>query len=366
MTKATPRTSSTSGKEILERIANNWAIEPSRVHWDNDGPSDYSAFSWWPGDFCVTARANLHASSSDPAVRVRIDTEFIRGIEFSDEAVALQTAFTAHLYASGSALVYRPPEIQKIFSESTSHEVDPRRLWLSTTAYIREETVGWLPQFLGRMAILQPITSQFQADGLASVLHAEPDKSSDISEPNAPPDDILNVLSEVFVPIGREPSRWYGSEEFAAFAEQWGRNDNCFGMGDPAGLTLEAPFGADSSLIRFFTDQPRPQLGNGLLATLQLPVIADALTMAKLANELNYMEANFWTGFPLIGCWHSRMAGDNVGIAFTTFIPNVLYQPGIATNVAFWMLHRARWVRSARYPDLVDLPMIEILRRRMI
>jgi hypothetical protein len=30
------------------------------------------------------------------------------------------------------------------------------------------------------------------------------------------------------------------------------------------------------------------------------------------------------------------------------------------------MLHRARWVRTERYPDLVDLPMIEILRSRMI
>lgn len=366
MTGATPYTNSASGKGVLKRIADDWAIEPSRLHWDNDGPSGYSAFSWWPGDFCVTARASLHPANTDQAVRIRIDTDFIHGIDRGSEAAALQVASTAHLYTSGYALVYTPPELESLAAEATFHDRDPGRLWFSTTAYVREETAGWLPQFLGRMAILQPITAQFQADGLASVLHAEPHKSSDISETNAPPDDILNVLSEVIVPIGREPSRWDGAEEFAAFAERWGRNDNCFGMGDPAGLTLEAPFGADSALIRFLTDQPHPQLGNGLLATLQLPVIADALTVAKLANELNYMEANFWTGFPLTGCWHSRMAGDDVGIAFTTFIPNVLYQPGIATNVAFWMLHRARWVRSERYPDLVDLPMIEILRSRMI
>lgn len=366
MTEGTFHAAAGPFSEVLQRIANDWAIEPSRLHWFGDAALSYSAFSWRPGDFCVTARANLHATNADPAVRVRIDTDFIRGIDFSGEAVAVQTAFMAHLYTSGFALVYTPPELEKFLVGGAPDDIDLSRLWLSTTAYIREETAAWLPQFLGRMAVLQPITAQFQADGLASVLHAEPHKSSDISKPNAPPDDILNVLSEVIEPIGREPSRWDGSEEFAAFAEQWGRNDNCFGMGDPAGLTLEAPFGADSALIRFLTDQPHPQLGNGLLATLQLPITTDALTVAKLANELNYMEANFWTGFPLIGCWHSRMAGDNVGIAFTTFIPNVLYQPGIATNVAFWMLHRARWVRSERYPDLVDLPMIEILRSRMI
>ena len=49
-----------------------------------------------------------------------------------------------------------------------------------------------------------------------------------------------------------------------------------------------------------------PQLGNGLLVTLQLPMIADEQEIAKFANELNYLEATMWTGFPLLGCWHSH------------------------------------------------------------
>jgi hypothetical protein len=365
MTKVTSRADSAAGRKLLQRIADDWAIDPGAAHWVDDGPSDYSGFSWWPGDFCVRAHANLHTAKTDAPVRLRIDTDFIRGIDLSSGAITLLLASTAHLYTSGYAWVYVPPELEKAFSDGWPEEFDPSLLWLSTTAYIRDETAEWLPQFVGRMAILQPISAQIQAGGLAGVLHAEPNASSNPSNPQAPLDEILNVLGEVIAPIGKEPSRWDGSEEFAAIAETWGRSDSCFGTGDPTSLTLETPFGADSALIRLLTDQAHPQLGNGLLATLQLPVIAEDLDVARLANELNYLEASSWTGFPLIGCWHSQKVGGGTRPAFSTFVPNVLHQPGIATNVALWMLNRARWVRAERYPDLVDQPMIEILNRRM-
>jgi hypothetical protein len=167
------------------------------------------------------------------------------------------------------------------------------------------------------------------------------------------------------VPIGKEPSRWDGCDEFATFAQGYGRNDNCFGMGDRNGLTLETPFGEDSALIRLITNQAHPQLGNGLLATVQLPIVLEESEIAKLANELNWMEATSWTGFPLLGCWHSKIQGEDYMVAFSAFIPNVLYMPLIATNTAFWMLHRARWVKDKRFPHLIDQPMVEILKRRM-
>lgn len=365
VTEKTSRADNAVSRALLQRIADDWAINPGAMHWDNGGPSGYSGFSWWPGDFCVAARADLHAANADPAVRLRIDTDFIRGIDLCSKAIALLLASMAHRYTSGYAWVYVPPELENMFRDASPEDFDPSLLWLSTTAYIREETEGWLPQFVGRMAILQPISAQFLAGGLAGVLHAEPNASPDPLNPQAPLDEILNVLGDVIAPIGKEPSRWDGSEEFADFAETWGRNDNCFGTGDPTGLTLETPFGEDTALIRLLTDQAHPQLGNGLLATLQLPVIADDLDVARLANELNYLEASSWTEFPLIGCWHSQKVGDAARPAFSTFVPNVLHQPGIATNVALWMLNRARWVRTQRYPDLVDMPMIEILNRRM-
>ena len=46
-------------------------------------------------------------------------------------------------------------------------------------------------------------------------------------------DDILEVVAELYVPLGREARRWSDCDEFAAFAEEYGRTEQCFGNGDP-------------------------------------------------------------------------------------------------------------------------------------
>ena len=145
-----------------------------------------------------------------------------------------------------------------------------------------------------------------------------------------------------------------------------GRSDNAFGFGDARGLTLETPFGDDSALIRLLTDQPHPQLGNGLLATLQLPFFGEPKVIASECVFLNYFERASWTDIPLFGCWHPHASrGNRECPAFTSFIPNALHQPGIATNMALWLLGRARWVRHERWPNLQDKTMAEILKARM-
>jgi hypothetical protein len=45
-------------------------------------------------------------------------------------------------------------------------------------------------------------------------------------------------------------------------------------------------------------------------------------------------------------------------------MPNALYGPGLATNIAFWFLRRARWVREQRFPDIKDVTMLEVLNKR--
>jgi hypothetical protein len=83
--------------------------------------------------------------------------------------------------------------------------------------------------------------------------------------------------------------------------------------------------------------------------------------------DLNLIDV-FWTDIPQIGCWHphaSRGAQENVdGLAFTTFIPNALHQPGLAAVVTNWMVQRARLLRERRWPDLADKPIGEIFEER--
>ena len=89
-----------------------------------------------------------------------------------------------------------------------------------------------------------------------------------------------------------------------------------------------------------------------------------------MAN-LNYLEAFKWTDIPQLGCWMPLMElgadGKTTGVArlaHASFVPNLLYSDGIATNFAVWSVARARWVRKERWPKLEDKPMIEILNAR--
>jgi hypothetical protein len=96
-----------------------------------------------------------------------------------------------------------------------------------------------------------------------------------------------------------------------------------------------------------------------------LPFSGDALSISKESATLNFMEAISWTNFPQLGCWHSHQSrGGGKGLAFSSFLPNALYQPGLATNMALWLLGRARWARERGWPDLQDQTMLQVLQNR--
>jgi hypothetical protein len=106
-------------------------------------------------------------------------------------------------------------------------------------------------------------------------------------------------------------------------------------------------------------------LGSGLLATLLLPFFGEDSEIDNECAGLNFLEATSWTGFPLFGSWHPHASREGKqGPAFTTFVPNALYQPVLATNFALWMLGRASWFRQTRWPDVEDKRMVDILEGR--
>jgi hypothetical protein len=179
-------------------------------------------------------------------------------------------------------------------------------------------------------------------------------------------DDILNVASSIYVPLGNKPCRWASSPEFSAFAERFGRSDMCFGMGDPEGLTLETPFGQSSSLIRLHNKIEHPALGTGLLSTVQLPIWETVEASNSTCMWLNFFASVSWTDVPVLGSWHPGEIGPKeFAPSYGAFIPNALYADGIATNMALWSLRLAQWARRTLWPDVKDVTMAEILSARM-
>jgi hypothetical protein len=224
--------------------------------------------------------------------------------------------------------------------------------------------LGWLPRFFGNLAILQVITAE-HANEISNLVGGRPDYLCSTKCEN--PDEIFGVLQAIYIPEGNKQSRWSGGSEFVEFAEKFGRSDACFGLGDLSGLTLEAPFGDQSALIRLWTTERHPQLGRGLLVTLETPFDAPNDQVSRRSAMLNYAESTRWMDFPQLGCWGSRKSVSTEGksrLVHVSFVPNCLYQRGLATNYAFWSVARARWARRELWPNLQDSSMADILQQR--
>jgi hypothetical protein len=346
--------------QSLKTISQVWQIDDARSKWSEDG------FEWWPGDFRVLVKAQTDERHRDPETcRLVVRTDFLRDVPIAEQRFSNLAPTLGLFMTSTYAWVYLPADAMRQWEEKRDEMETNPKMWFMSCVYVTADNMRYLPNFLAQMAIMQPINAQIQSHHVSELIGGgTPDTSRPEHLADAGLDEMLEVASLVYCPIGQEENRWKKKPEFAEFADQYGKNDNCFGFGDENGLSLETPFGSDTALIRAKTDEKHPQLGTGLLVTLQLPRMGEDKEIGNECAYLNFLEAISWTGFPLLGCWHPHRARGETGIAFTTFIPNALYQPFIATNLALWMLGRARWVRQTLWPDLEDKKMIEILEER--
>jgi hypothetical protein len=349
--------SNSLGAEALERIARQWQVDADATQATETG------FDWWPGDHRVSVMAQpAEVKEQSGAWRLVVRTEYLSGVPVDDPKMR-ELLLAMGSFAPTYAWVFTPPEVTREYElqgEGSLH--------LQSTVYLRPDTASWLPEFFARMAIMQPIDAQRQAEAHAEVLKATRHTSRPpaLLRPPGTIDDILGVAQDVYVPAGREVSRWSGSAEFGATAKQFGRQDMCFGNGDDTGLTLETPVGESSALVTCRAESAHPALGNGLLSTVILPFQRTHAEIADEAMWLNFFESTMWTNVPQLGSWHSRERGSGLfHSASGFFVPNALYAPGLATNCALWRLGLARWVKSTLWKDLEDKPMVEVLNKRL-
>ena len=343
------------GNEAVQRIARLWQVEGNRVIWTEQG------FDWWPGRFRVSVMSQKHHDEHEKTWRLTVRTDFLKDVPVKDyecrKTISMMSSF-----APSYAWVFTPPEVQEKYEMPADGT-----LTFQSTVFLREDTAGWLPEFFARMAIVQPIQAAVLAETTAELVKGKIDVS--LPSENASSDytdEMLDVVGAIYIPAGREESRWKGSDEFEDIANRFGRQDICFGTGDPTGLTLETPIGSSSALIRLRAEMPHPQLGHGLLSSLQLPFWqADAKTVED-AMWFNFFQSISWTDVPQLGSWHSREGADGQSsAAMSTFYPNALYLKYLATNAALWQLGLARWIKNQFHAELVDQTMAQILELRL-
>ncbi len=348
----------------LKYISDLWQVNAARTQWITPDAYNLMGFDWWPGDFCVRVRTIPPQDGiCGDGFKISIQTDFLKNVDIQSERFEEMTATLSRFFTCTYSWVYPPKQLWNRYATSDSSPT----LYLSASAYIDAENIGWMTEFIANTSIIQPINAQIQSASVTELIGCgQPDKSRPNQSDSSKLDEILEVVAQVYAPLGQEPSRFANTGEFEDFASKYAKCDMCFGFGDPAGMTLETPFGNDSALIRFHTSEKHPQLGFGLLITLQLPWFNDKLVTAREVAEMNMLESILWCGFPQLGSWHnSEGRGGQDGVAFTLFLPNALYKHGLVAHVAFWFLERARWAREQKFPDMKDNTMAEILKNRL-
>jgi hypothetical protein len=345
-----------AGSELLQQIQAIWQTDKQYVEDIENG------FNWWPGHHKVTVRCFPKDDASDPdAWRLTVSTEFLKGVNYEDPKVAALIASMGS-FSPSYGWVYTPSEVLKKYDLSADGTIG-----FHSATYVRPETASWLPAFFARIVLMQPIDAQRTADPYSEILQGKANKSGGrLSSGSSAIDDILNVAQEVFAPMGQEPSKWVGSDEFGAIAERYGDSETSFGTGGPDGVTLETPFGKSSSLIRLRHDITHPALGSGLLGTIRLPVFESLEASTSTCMWLNFFCSRHWTDAPVHGTWHPQeIRKDEFSASYGAFIPNALYADGVATNVALWSLWLARWARMKCWPDLQDDSIYDVLNARL-
>lgn len=354
----------------IQEIHELWQIDPEGAQWIGE-PSleamrdERYGFDWWPGDFKVAVRIyGPHPEIDEPTCRINIRTDFISGVDVGD------VEFLSNLNKVNATLPsFAICAIPKELGQEYDIDLKASDVWLESVGYVHQGIIDWFPKYFGALALLQPIEAQFRVKAVAQLLGGRPEC---LNEPRPKSDetldDMLGIEEETFIPQGEGESRWIGTGEFDQIIEKWGRGEFTYGHSNEMGLTLEVSFGEHSSILQLFADQEHPRLGSGLLFFLRLPYAYTYDEAIERAAHLNFQEARLWSKIrmPFLGNW-TAVEGqeDTFWLAYTSFIPNLIYQGGLAENVLLWGMGRARWVREMIEPDAVDMPMPEILMKRL-
>ena len=359
-------------ENALEQIMGVWQVDAKDVR--DRGPK---GFDWLPGSHLVSVRA-VPFDLNDPTyltlnimgvadprqggIRLSVTTRLLSDFPSENPKAVEMLNVLAPSMISTYSLVYPPRELlMQMNAPDGSFDLE-----LFSSIYIDQNLVDWLPQFFAQMSIMHPIDAELHGCKLPDIVGGG-QPAFELGHKRDEVDGILEVVDQIFVPAGASQSRWAGSDEFAIFAQSFGKTEGCVANGDPSGLTAEVPFGHDAALIQCWTDQAHPKLGNGLLVTMQLPFVDEEDQPTVAVEDLNFWEARAWTEVPQLGCWHTRKTKTGRGkvAAHSTFVPNALYRPGLVQNFVLWEMARARWVRQNFYPYLQDCLMSDIYDGRL-
>jgi len=286
-----------------------------------------TGFSWWADQYLQTVEFLSEGTGprGESGYLVCVRTELLRDLDLTDTALNEINGLPMR-FASLSGPVY---------------DVPARRLDLWSLVRVTDDNGGWVRHLLGAAAVTQLAEARMLAPLLAEAVAARTATSEHPeSGPRAVPDPMAYAAG-VFVKSGDQPCAWTEAE----FRD--------VGTGDTAAratglaVSVEFPFGEQTSACRIVGDQPHPLYGNGLLVLQEFPITAPSEAGGvRLALSLNAADLTKQvTGYGL-----GSYAYADGAIHFNGFVPNALHRAGLLAALAASCAARAQTL-AARFTE---------------
>lgn len=285
-----------------------------------------TGFTYWACDLATRVGTDMGVFRGSQSVyKVTAETDLIKGRGHLKElALALETAMDDCTF---SGPVY-------------DGENDTFRLY--TAVYATGDDVGWLKRTFAAAVATQISEAHNMARLFQSQFRASPATSG---HPTAGlrthADEMLTHAEGLFHPSGDHPSKWVGDPAWEQAGWVMEREARKFESDGKTRLdaAFEWPCGEGETTLEVCTDKPHKRLGNGLSATLTVPMRLSTQAIGHLVLDLNSFERNEYRRCHTLGSWcmHDGM------LAYRTFLPNALHAEGSLEGLCITFSTRAIW-----------------------
>ena len=313
------------GIEALERIHKALLIDDEWTEWGS------RSFEWIGHRLKQRLNASPVFDDGDFHLsRLTAETVVVDEVSAPEDRVAAVLS-DLNQHALGNAYSYRREE---------------RRIVATAVTVVHADTLDWRSTQFEAYAIAQIAVGEAEADYLAARTGGQVAvRSHPTIGKRQEPDDMLNVVEDLYATDGRLSSRFESAFEFETMGDVARGSPRVATLGGSAtGIALEVAFAHGTSLTMFATDVRHRRIGNGLSVRLSLPMTVGQEDGERIATFLNDREANGESDALHYGAWYCANRQDcGATITYGLFFPNRLYRLGVAQDAGYAIVRRALW-----------------------
>ncbi len=308
----------------------NWLFNTLKVdsEWAIRRPT---GFTWWPHLFAqnIDIDGVIEGPDGEKGFKILISTDFLKNLTLKEENYSLLNRFMKNV--SLAAPIYDESE---------------KTLKLVSQLSVHSGVEGWMNPILATAACLQLDEVEKFSEILSKTLGGEPAYTGHPdSGMRTESDEILEVVEQVLIPEGEIPPKWT-EQEFSDSVRMYMQQPPSLGASDGGlGLTVEFPDGESTSLLQMSCNQPHPIYGSGLLL-LQKFRYASSSKIEGYQKALEMNTEIIEKNQEIYGL--GSFSYQDGLLCYSMFFPNLLYKPGLVTNLYYTSASRAHIVTQLK------------------